>query len=401
VTGTTSDVYFDMFDRDIYEDPYPRFQRLRDEAPLYYNAERDFFAVSRFADTERVLVDRDTFSSTKGSAFSFMPYVINGQVELPNCLFIAEDPPLHTIHRGLVWRVFTPKAVHQLEEQIRDFCARVLDERAGEHDFDYARDVAHRIPMRVIGMLLGVPEADQPALQAHIHQQMNDSHFDDTRAPLDGLSHSEGLFGDYLDWREANPSDDLMSLLLHAELDDGTGTRRLTRAEVLLYVSMIAGAGSDTTSRLMEWTAKVLAEHPDQRREIVADRSLIPNAIEEVLRIESPSYAFGRFVTTDVELHGQTVPAGSVLAVMPGSANHDERAFTDAESFDIHRDLSRILSFGFGPHLCIGANLARVEGRILLEELLDRYTDWDVDLDAAQMTLSVDTRGWESLPIHV
>jgi cytochrome P450 len=401
VTETTSDLQFDMYDRDIYADPYPLYQRLRDEAPLSYNAAHGFYAVSRFADTERVLVDRETFSSTKGSAFSFMPYVIDGKVELPNCLFIAEDPPLHTIHRGLVWRVFTPKAVHQLEEQIRDFSARVLDERAGERAFDFARDVAHRIPMRVIGLLLGLPEADQPALQAHIHQQMNDAHFDDEHAPLEGLSHSEGLFGDYLDWREANPADDLMSLLLRSELDDGTGTRRLTRDEVLLYVSMIAGAGSDTTSRLMEWTVKLLAEHPDQRRELAADRSLIPNAIEEVLRAEPPSYAFGRYVTADVEFHGETVPAGSVLAVMPGSANHDERAFADPESFDIHRDLTRIMSFGFGPHLCIGANLARVEGRILLEELLDRHTDWDVDLEAAVMTRSIDTRGWESLPVHV
>jgi cytochrome P450 len=190
-----------------------------------------------------------------------------------------------------------------------------------------------------------------------------------------------------------------MTELLLAEFDDATGTRRrLTRDEVFVYVNMIAAAGSDTTSRLMEWTAKLLAEHPDQRHELAADPTLIPNAIEEVLRFEPPSYSFGRYLLEDVELHGRTLPAGSVLIVIPGSANHDERHFDDPDRFDVHRSPTRILTFGIGAHLCIGANLARMEGRIVLEELLARFRDWEVDLDRAEMTAAVDTRGWESLP---
>jgi cytochrome P450 len=395
-------VTFDLYDRATYAAPYETFRRLRDEAPLYFNQERNYYAVSRFDDTVRVLVDRDTFSSAKGATFSVLPHVLSGAVQLPPCLFIAEDPPLHAIHRALVWRVFTPKTVNMLESQIRDFCVRTLDELVGARRFDYAHDLAHRIPMRVIGMMLGVPEADQPMLHAHFHAQMNDESVNRSEPVFEALQRSEELFGEYLDWREANPADDLMSDLLHAELDDGSGTkRRLTRDEIFVYVNMLGAAGSDTTSRLMEWTAKVLAEHPDQRGELVADPSLIPNAIEEVLRFEPPSYVFCRFVVRDVELHREVVPSGSVVAVMPGSANRDERTFAGPDAFDVHRDLPRIMSFGFGPHVCVGANLARLEGRILLEEVLARFPEWTVDLDDAQMTLALDTRGWESLPVCV
>jgi cytochrome P450 len=400
MTATTDSLYYDMFDREIYRDPYPVYRRLRDEAPLYENEQHGFFVVSRFEDVEQVLLDRMRFSSSMGSAYSFMPFVISGQVEIPSGLFIAQDAPEHTVHRGLVSRVFTPKAVSALEPQIRDFCARVLDDALGSGEIDYAREVSQIIPMRVIGMLLGIPEGDQSALRAYFHEAMNDHAYEEQgRDPFERLENSEDLFGPYIDWRASNPSDDLMTQLLEAEFEDATGThRRLTRDEVFLYVNMIAAAGSDTTSRLMEWTAKLLAEHPDQRREIARDRSLIPNAIEEVLRFEPPAYSFGRYLLEDVELHGSVLPAGSVVIVIPGSANHDERHFVDPDRFDVHRDPSRILTFGIGAHLCIGASLARMEGRIVLEELLARVPDWDVDLSRAEMTTAVDTRGWESLP---
>jgi cytochrome P450 len=190
--------------------------------------------------------------------------------------------------------------------------------------------------------------------------------------------------------------------LLTIEFEDDTGTRRtLRREEILTFLNLIAGAGTDTTSRLIGWTGKILAEHPDQRRRLVDNPALIPNAIEEILRLEPPPYHFGRYVTTDVEFHGQTVPAGSIMVVLPGSANHDERRFPDAERFDIDRQIGRILSFGFGAHLCLGANLARLEGRIVLEEVLKRIPEWSVHLDQGELTSGIDTRGWESLPVSV
>jgi cytochrome P450 len=402
MTVTTDSVYYDMYDREIYADPYPIYRRLREEAPLYYNKTYDFYAVSRFEDAERVLVDRDTFVCSKGMVYNIMPYVMSGDVEIPKGLFICEDPPLHTMHRALVSRVFTPKRVSTIEPQIRAFCARVVEGLVGADHFDWARDIAAQVPMRVIGMLVGIPEDDQAMVRDYFNEQLNVETIDPTKPPFEAVAQSEGLFGTYLDWRVQHPSDDLMTQLLNIEFDDETGTkRRLRREEILTFLNLIAGAGTDTTSRLIGWTGKLLSEHPDQRRQLVEDRSLMPNAIEEVLRFEPPPYHFGRYVTEDVDLHGQTVPAGSIMIVLPGSANHDDRRFSDPERFDVHRVIARILSFGFGAHLCLGANLARLEGRIVLEEILKRFQDWTVDLEDAVLTEGIDTRGWESLPVNV
>jgi cytochrome P450 len=166
-------------------------------------------------------------------------------------------------------------------------------------------------------------------------------------------------------------------------------------------VTLIVSAGSDTTARLLSWTGKLLSDHPDQRRELVQNPSLIPNAVEEILRFEPPAYHIARSVASAAEFHGQSVPADSVLVVLPGAANRDDRRFSDPDTFDIHRKINRILSFGLGAHLCLGANLARLEGRIALEEVLKRIPDWTVDIENAKLTAGIDTRGWEHLPVAV
>ncbi len=395
----TEAVQFDMYDRNTYVNPYPVYRRLREEAPLYYNEEYDFYAVSRFDDAERVMVDREGFISSKGIVYNIMPYIIRGEGEIPDGLFICEDAPLHTAHRGLVSRVFTPKRVGLIEPEIRAFCAKVLDGLVGSDGFDWNRDLAAQIPMRVIGMLVGIPDGDLEAIRDHFHRELNDESMNKDAVPFEALDESEGLFGSYLDWRAEHPSDDLMTQMLTMEFDDKGTTRQLSRTEILTFLNLIAGAGTDTTARLIGWIGKLLGEHPDQRREIVADPSLVPNAVEEVLRMEPPPYHFGRYVTKDVEFHDSIVPAGSIMLVLPGSANHDDRRFVNPETFDIHREITRILSFGFGPHLCLGANLARLEGRIVLEEVLNRFPDWSCDLEKAELTLGIDTRGYESLPV--
>ena len=213
-------------------------------------------------------------------------------------------------------------------------------------------------------------------------------------------------FAEYIDWRIKHPSDDLMTELLNAEFTDETGTkRRLTREEVLVFVNILAGAGNETTNRLIGWTGAVLAEHPDQRRQLVEDRSLIPNAIEEILRYEPPGPAIGRYVARDVEYYGQTVPEGSVMLFLVGSANRDDRRFPDGDRFDIHREmqvnqrLRSHLSFGYGIHACPGAHLARVEGRVALEEVLKRFPEWDVDWEKAKLSSTSTVRGWDTLPV--
>jgi cytochrome P450 len=209
-------------------------------------------------------------------------------------------------------------------------------------------------------------------------------------------------FAAYIDWRAEHPSDDLMTELLHAEFEDETGTtRRLTREEVLTYVNVVAGAGNETTTRLIGWAGKVLGDHPDQRAELVADRSLIPNAIEELLRFEPPAPHVGRYVARDVEHYGETVPEGSVMLFLVGAANRDERRFADGERFDIHREVGQHLTFGYGIHFCLGAALARLEGRIALDEVLQRFPEWDVDLEHAALAPTSTVRGWETLPATI
>jgi cytochrome P450 len=252
--------------------------------------------------------------------------------------------------------------------------------------------------MRVIGMLLGIPEADQEAIRDRV-----DAHL--RTEPGQPQKFSPGfatgaMFADYIDWRADHPSDDLMTELLQAEFEDETGTiRRLTRNEILTYVNVIAGAGNETTTRLIGWAGKVLAEHPDQRRQLVEDPSLIPNAIEELLRYEPPAPHVARSVARDVELYGRTVPAGSVMLMLVGAANRDDRRYRDPDRFDIHRTIGQHLTFGYGIHYCLGAALARVEGRVALAEVLKRFPDWEVDWDGARLARTSTVRGWETLPV--
>jgi cytochrome P450 len=255
--------------------------------------------------------------------------------------------------------------------------------------------------MRTIGMLLGIPEQDQEAIRDRIDDGLRLS--EGAMPDVDRLARAESageMFAEYIDWRAEHPSDDLMTELLQAEFEDADGERRrLTRPEVLTYVNMLAAAGNETTTRLIGWTGKVLAEHPDQRRELVEDRSLIPNAIEELLRYEPPSPVQARYVTRDVEHHGQVVPEGSALLLLNASANRDERRFADPDRFDIHRQVDQHLSFGYGIHFCLGAALARLEGRVALDEVLTRFPTWEVDWDNAVQARTSTVRGWESLPV--
>jgi cytochrome P450 len=192
-----------------------------------------------------------------------------------------------------------------------------------------------------------------------------------------------------------------MTELLQAEFEDATGTRRrLSRAEVLGFVGLLAGAGNETTTRLIGWTGKLLAEHPDQRSLLVERPERIPNAIEEILRFESPSPVQARYVTRDVELHGRVVPAGGVMLLLNGSANRDEREFPDGDRFDVQRKIDHHLAFGHGIHFCLGAALARLEGRVALEEVLKRFPSWEVDWENAKQARTSTVRGWERLPVR-
>jgi cytochrome P450 len=401
-TGTTvgepaSEVYYDPYDFEIDADPYPIWKRLRDEQPLYYNEKFDFYAVSRFGDVDACSTDWKTYVSSRGTLIE----LIKANIELPKGSIIFEDPPAHDLHRALLARVFRPKAIADLEPKIREFCALTLDPLVGTGGFDFIRDLGAQMPMRTIGMLLGIPEQDQEVIRDKIDAGLRLTESGQPVVSAESIAQAQSeLFADYVDWRAKNPADDLMTELMQAEFKDVDGVaRRLSREEVLNYVNLVAAAGNETTTRLIGWTGKVLAEHPEQIRELAANRSLIPNAIEELLRYESPSPVQARYVTRDVEHYGTTVPEGSVMVLLTASANRDDRKFPDADRFDIHRKIDRHVAFGYGVHFCMGAALARIEGCIALDEVLNRFPSWRVDYDNAEQARTSTVRGWERLPV--
>jgi cytochrome P450 len=395
-TETTMGPYYDPYDRTLYEDPYPAFRRLRDEAPLYYNERYDFHAVSRFDDVEAALVDRETFSSERGVILE----MIQANIVMPPGTLIHDVEPTHTIHRQLLSRVFTPRAMLGIEPQVRAFCAARLDELVGRDSFDFVTGLAQFVPMRVFGMLLGLPDEEQERVRVHVEQGL---HAEPGKPQEYGAEFAAaGFYAEYLDERIKNPTDDVITRLISTEFEDEHGVQRtLTRDEALLYLTVISGAGNHTTNRLIGWIGKLLADHPDARRELVAAPSLIPNAIEEILRYEPSSTQIARYVTRDVELHGRTVPEGSGFLCLVGSANRDERVFEDPDRFDIHRKIGHHLTFGYGPHFCMGASLARLEGRVALEEVLKRFPEWELDREHCVMGSSIGVRGYDSLPVVI
>ena len=390
-----SDVYYDMYSVEINADPYPVYRRLREEAPLYYNDTHDFWAVSRYEDVEKGLLDAQTYISGKGAILE----VIKADIDIPPGVIIFEDPPTHDHSPPAARRaMFTPRRVAELEPKIREFCAHALDPLVGSGRFDFIADFGAQMPMRVISMLLGIPESDQEAVRDHA----NDSLRTEEGKPMEVTG--SVVTGEHV--RRVHRLARRPPLRRH---HDRAAQRRVHRRDrhgaeaepgrTPDYLEVLAGAGNETTTRLIGWTAKVLAEHPDQRADLVKDPSLVPNAIEELLRFEAPAPHVGRCVAKeDLVVRDTKIPAGSVMVFLLGSANRDDRRFPDGDSFDIHREVTRHLTFGNGIHLCMGSALARMEGRIALEELLVRIPEWDIDYEKARLSPTSTVRGWETLP---
>lgn len=393
----TTELYYDPFDNDIDDDPYPIWKRMRDEAPLYHNEKYNFYALSRYEDVAPALPDWQTYRSGHGTTAD----ILFSGIEVPPGILLFEDPPLHDLHRKLLSRVFTPRRMLAVEDLVREFCSRALDPIVGSDRFDFVVDLGAIMPMRTIGYLLGIPEEEQQRIR-----DRNDTAI--TVAPnRDGdisptiFQDAVAMFVEYIEWRATHPSDDLMTDLLNAEIEEADGNRRkLERGEVLAYTAMIAGAGNETTARLIGAMGQLLAEHPDQRHELVADPSLIPAAVEETLRFEPPSPVQARYVARDVEHHGHTVTEGSYMLLINASADRDAARHPDPDRFDIHRKAPH-LGFGQGIHFCLGSALARLEARVAFEEVLTRWTDWDVDYDNARRAHTSSVRGWAQLPVRI
>lgn len=390
------ELYYDPFDNDIDDDPYPIWKRMREEAPLYYNEKYNFYALSRYEDVAPALPNWQTYRSGHGTTAD----ILFSGIEVPPGILLFEDPPLHDLHRKLLSRVFTPRRMLAVEDLVREFCSRALDPIVGSDRFDFVVDLGAIMPMRTIGYLLGIPEDAQKLIR-----DRNDTRITVDSSPDGDISPSIfqdaiAEFVEYIEWRATHPSDDLMTELLNAEIEEAGGNRRkLERGEVLAYTAMIAGAGNETTARLIGAMGQLLAEHPEQRRQLVADPSLIPGAVEETLRFEPPSPVQARYVARDVEHYGQTIAEGSYLLLLNASADRDPARHTDPDRFDIHRKAPH-LGFGQGIHFCLGSALARLEARVAFEEVLKRWTDWDVDYDNARRAHTSSVRGWAQLPVR-
>jgi cytochrome P450 len=388
---------WDPLDTRFKADPHPIWRRLRDEAPVYYNPKHDFYALSRFADTDAAHRDARTFSSAHGTVLeSMQPEPID------TSLMIFMDPPDHTRLRRLVSKAFTPRRMATLEDEIRQLCVSLLDPFLDSGTFDYVADFGARVPATVIAALLGVPPGDREEMRQLIdgtfHLDPETGMFNEVSALAMGQLHA--YVTSQLEERQRAPRADMFTDLLQGEITEEDGaTRRLTLDEASMFALLLASAGTETVARLIGWAGVVLADHPDQRAELAADPSLLPNTVEELLRYEAPSPVQGRWTTADVELHGQVIPANSKLLLIDGAAGRDERSFPDADRFDIHRVMDHHLSFGYGVHFCLGAALARLEGRIALEETLRRFPEWSVDLDRAVPLHTSTVRGYTNLPI--
>jgi len=392
-TSYGSEIVYDPYDYAIDADPHPVWKRMRDDAPLYWNEKYEFWALSRFADVYEASRDIETFSSARGTVLELIDQPIETFAPM-----IFQDPPYHTLLRALVSRAFTPRRITALEARIRELVVQYLDPLAGGESFDYVQEFAAKLPAMVIGSLLGVPEADQDAVRRQTDEML---HIE----PGETLAHKPAVVDLYAYWHElvkerrAQPRDDLVTALVQSEItgDDGT-PRRLDDMELLAFIGLLSGAGNETVARLLSWAAVLLARNPDQRALLVADRALLPNAIEELLRYEAPSPIQARWVTRPIEMHGATIPGERKIVLLTGSAGRDEREYPDADRFDVRRTMHRHASFGYGPHFCLGAALARLEARVALEETLARFPTWEIDESGLRWVHTSTVRGYETVP---
>jgi cytochrome P450 len=395
--STTSDaVVYNPYAYEIHEDPYPTYERLREEAPLYRNDEMGFWALSRHADVLEGFRDFERFSNAHGVS---LDPAASGPHAHKTMSFLAMDPPMHGRMRGLVSRGFTPRRVAELEPRIRriarDYIADIVERGGG---VDFIADFAGRLPMDVISEMMGVPVADREELRrlsdllVHREPGVHD-------VPPEGVAAALELvvyYADMLAQRKARPTEDLTSALLAAEIDGD----RLTDDEITGFLFLMVVAGNETTTKLLANAWYWAWRNPDERSKVFEDPSYIPMWVEETLRYDTSSQMLARVTTTDVELHGRVIPAGDRVVLLAGSANRDPRVFSDPDRYDLDRPepLPQLASFGFGRHFCMGASLARLEARVALEELVRAFATYDIDPSGIERVHSVNVRGFAAVP---
>ncbi len=395
---------FDPYDYEFHENPYPLYARLRAEAPIFHAEVDDLWVVSRHADVRSVFRDDEAFSNRMGVALDATAWTLDAHKVMS---FLALDGDEQTRVRKLVSAAFTPRRVRELEPQIQRLAEQhfggVFAANAEHGEVDWITEFAGKLPMDVISELMGVPEPDRDEVRrlADLVVHREDGVRD---VPLAGMTAAIELneyYATMVEQRRKSPTEDLTSALTTAE-NDGD---RLSDEEIIAFLFLMVVAGNETTTKLLGNALFHLAAHPQQQAEVFAapadQADLVMSWTEETLRYDNSTQMLARYVVDDVELHGRTVPAGSKLLVLLGSANRDEEVFTDAAAFDIHRprdEMNQSLSFGSGRHFCLGAHLARLEAKVVLDELVRRATSFEVDVDRAVRVHSTSVRGFAHLP---
>ncbi len=386
-------IEFDPYSYETHEDPYPIYRGLRDHAPAYRNESLGFWALSRYDDVLAAFKDDRTFSNAQG--VSLERSSAGAASELAS--FLAMDPPRHDQLRALVSRGFTPRRVADLEGQVRAATTALVDRFAAAGRCDVIEDFAAKLPMTVVSELLGVPPDDRDALRGWselvVHREEGQSEV--PPAGREATGRMLAYFRDLVAARRRRRGPDLTSALLDAEIDGAA----LDDREVIAFLFLMIIAGNETTTKLVGNALYWLWRNPAERERVRGEPALVPSWIEETLRYDGSTQMLARTLTREVELHSERLRAGDRLLLLIGSANRDERAFPDADRFDVRRDSSQHLAFGKGTHFCLGAALARLEARAALEAIQRRLPDYEIDVAGCRRVHSPNVRGFASMPI--
>jgi cytochrome P450 len=398
---TTSKLVFDPFSEEYFNSPWEIYRRMREEAPVYYNEEQDFYALSRHADVAAAFKDYETYSSAYGLDLA----MVKSGEPLPLKMIILMDPPEHRQMRSLVNKVFTPRAIANLKPMVVETIDQCFRAAESEH-FDVVQEFSAFFPVEVITRMLGVPEDRRQQVRQWVDTSLHrePGQVEMSQEGLQAIAEAMGLYFELIQQRRAEPQDDMFTRLVQAEIEREDGQKEsLDDFEIAGFATLLGGAGAETVTKLIGNAAVTFAQNPDQWQKLLDDRSKIPAAVEELLRYEAPAQYNVRRSMREVQLHGVTIPEGKPVFLLGGSANRDPEAFTDADTFDIDRDRTEAqnLGFGYGVHSCLGAALARMESAIALERLLDFMPRYEVLWDECERVAMQNVAGWSHVPVRV
>jgi cytochrome P450 len=399
---TATQLVFDPFSEEFFTDPYPTYRRMREEAPVYYSEEYDFYALTRHEDVAAAFKDYETYSSARGIELSMIK---KGGVPPESKSMIFMDPPEHRRMRSLVNKVFTPRAITALKDTVTELIEYHLAQ-VDTGQFDVVADFSALFPVEVISTVLGVPAEHRQQIRhwvdTSLHREPGQIEMDETN--WEAVHQTGAFYYNLIQERRKQPQDDMISGLIAAQVErDSGGTTQLDDIEITGFATLLGGAGAETVTKLVGNAIVQFARNPDQWQRLLDDRSKVPAAVEEVLRFEAPTQYNVRYSLKDAHLHGVTIPAGNPVFLLGGSANRDSDAFTDADKFDIDRDRTEAqnLGFGYGVHSCLGAALARLESAVALEKLLDLMPRYEVIWDGCKRVSMTNVAGWSNVPVRV